>query len=119
MALDYALKAAALGDADGVDEVAFGKKGRPDDVAGLHVAGKVPEFLNALDGRCGKLFQMAEQGLRDPMLFLVVKAELDRFVAVTIDRFALDNAVRSCQNDGDRDEDPLSVVDARRAHFLS
>src|SRR5207245_1764263 len=51
MALDNPFKAASLGNSNRVDEIALGKEGCADHVAGLYVPGKIAELFDALDGR--------------------------------------------------------------------
>jgi hypothetical protein len=116
---DNAFKAAALGVADGVDDVAFGKEVRADDVTGFHVFGEIAEFLNALDRDTVEFLEVSEQGFGYAMFFLVVKTKLNGFVTIALDGFALDDPIRVRLNNRDMDSDAFLVVNASLAQFFS
>ncbi len=120
MALHHAFKAAAFGDADGVNEIAGRKQRRADDVAGLHFLGEIAEFADAFHRRAVLFFDVAEQRLRQALFLLVVKAELNGIVAVLARlRFDLQHAVRSGEHDRHGDDVAGRVIDARVSEFFS
>ena len=82
MPLHDAFKTAALGDADGVHEIADGEQRRADDIAGLHFLGEIPEFPDAFDGHAVLFFDVAEHRLGDALFLLIVEPELDGVVTV-------------------------------------
>ena len=53
------------------------------------------------------------------MLFLVIEPELDGIVAVSLLGFALQNAVGTGQDNRDRRDEALGIIDASLAEFFS
>ena len=120
MALHHAFKAAALGDADGVNEIAGREQRRADDVAGLHFLGEIAEFLDAFHRHAVVFLDVAEQRLGQALFLLVVEAELHGVVAVLAGlRFDLQHAVGAGEHDRHGDDDAAGVIDARVAEFFS
>ena len=119
MALDDALKAAALGDANGIDIIPRRKKRSADLLAGFDFFGEITKFLDPFDGDAIEFFDMAEQWLGEAVLFLIIKPELNRVVAVSLLGFALEHAVGAGQHNGDRGGNAIRVIDAGMAQFLS
>jgi len=117
---DDAFKTAALGGADGVHIVTDRENGGSDDIAGLHVFGKVAEFLDAFDGHALLFFDVAEQGLGETLFFLVIKAELDGIISILARlRLHLKHAVGAGLHDGHGDQHTLRVIDAGATEFFS
>src|ERR1051325_780826 len=119
VARDYALEAAPFGHADGVNVVTGSKQRRANHIPRLHFLGEVSEFLDALDRYAIEFLDMAKQRFCEAVFFLVVKSELDGAVAITLFSLALQNAIGTGQNDGDRADEALGVIDARVAEGFS
>ncbi len=119
MALDNPFKAASLGNSNRVDEIALGKEGSADHVAGFHIPGKVAELFDALDGRGVVLLEVAQHRLGEPLFFLVFKPKLHRFVAIGFDGLALDDPVGSREHHGHGHDHPLLAINAGVAQFFS
>src|ERR1051326_8229 len=100
--LDHAFKTAPFCEADGVNKIAFGKEAGPENISWFHFLGKITKLLDSFDRRSVELLQMSEQRLGYAMLFLIFKPKLDRFIAVALDGFALDNPVWPHAHNGDR-----------------
>jgi hypothetical protein len=101
VATDDAFKSAAFGKADSIDVIAGREQCRADDIAGFNFFGEVSEFFDRLDGDTVEFFDVAEERLGEPMLLLVIKAELHGVIAVTLLCFALQNAIRAGEDNGD------------------
>src|SRR4051812_33601332 len=119
MPLYDAFETTPLGNANCIHKVALGKKSRPDNVTGLYFPCKVAEFFDPLHGDGVVLLDMAQKRFGHPAFLLVLKSELDRFIAVSFHGFALDNAIRPGEHDCDRYQDPLVIIDAGLAKFFS
>ena len=119
MALDDALKAAPLGDANGIDIIAGSKKRRANLLARFHFFGEITKFLDAFHGDAVEFFDMAKQRLGETVLFLIIKPELNGVVAVGLLGLALKHAVGAGEHNGDRSDNALSVVNAGLAQLFS
>src|SRR6266481_5545789 len=109
VAFDHAFKPAAFGDADRINIIAGRKKRGPNDLAGLHFLAEIAEFTNAFYGHAVEFLDMTEQSFGEALLFLIVKAELNGIISVTLLCFALKHAIRAGENDGDRRNNAFGI----------
>src|ERR1035437_926266 len=111
MTFHDALKAAAFRDANRVDKIANGEQRRPDDVAGFHFLGEIPEFPDAFHRRTILLFDVAEQRLGETLFLLVVATELTGIVAL-LAALGLDlkHAVGTGEHDRDRSYNTARII---------
>ena len=119
MTFHHTLKAATLGDADGIDKIALGENAGADDVAGFDGKGEIAEFAHTLRRRRAKFLEMSQQGFDDAMFLLIIEAQLDGVVAVRFSSFRLDDAIGPSQDNCHRHENAMSIIDARLAKFFS
>src|SRR5262249_54935218 len=90
---NHAFEPAAFGDTNGIYIIPGSKQSRAEHVARLDLFRKIAEFANAFDRRAAELFDMAQQGFRHPLLFLVVESELDGVVSIRLLGLALQHAI--------------------------
>ena len=119
MALYHAFKTTALGDADGVDEIAHGEEVCIDRFARLDLFREVAELLHLFVGGGAELLEMAEQRLGDAMFLLLVQAELDRVIAIALLRLHLKNTIGADMHNGHGSAHPTRIIDTSLTQLFS
>ena len=113
------LEAAPLGDANAVHKLAYRKHIGAEDVARANGLAEVAELTDATNGHALVLPHMTQNRLAQPLLQLVIEAELDRVVPVGCRSLHLKHPVWSNLHHRHRSHHAVGVIHPRVADLFS
>src|ERR1044071_4591178 len=119
MSLHDTFKSTTLGNTNSIDVIAGSKQIGADLLAGFHFLGEISKFADSFDGDAVEFFDMTEQRFCEAMLLLIIKPELNGVIAIGCLRLALEHAIGTGQDNSNRGDDALGVVNARLAELFS